>query len=380
MQTTQDSVASVGALEQGHQRLVAWAFIALMAVGAWQMVGALAHHGEMDYPRSWADFKEGRLTTTLEKQLDQKLPARDGLIAFANGLRYALLGGAAEQVRVGRGNWLFLTEELRYDAQGEEHLAARADLLQGVNQALQQRGVTLIVALVPDKARVYAEQLRSGTYPGYNAGRYAQALAALAQRGVPTVDLLKAFETERAQHEVYYRTDTHWNQVGAALAAARIAEAAHALKLSWPKTVYQTTQSTDTVPREGDLMRLMGLAPLPASWRPADDLEAEAQTQAQGGSLSGGGGLFGDVQVPVTLVGTSYSQRGNFQGYLQQSLSAQVLNMAKDGGGFLQAASNYFADDSFKTSPPKLLVWEVPERFLTQPLKDEVGWLVRQGW
>lgn len=379
-QTVSSPAPEVSVLERAHERLAAFAFIALMAVGAWQMFGAMAKHSEMEYPRSWADFKEGRMTTTLENQLDQKLPWRDGLIATANGLRYALLDGAADQVRVGRGNWLFLTEELRYDAQGAEHLAARVELLQGVNQALKKKGTTLIVALVPDKARVYADQLRAGAYPAYNQDRYAQALAALNERGVPTVDLLHAYETARASQEIYYRTDTHWNQVGAALAAQRIADTARTLKLSWPTTAYQTTQSTDVTPRQGDLMRLMGLAPLPASWRPADDLEAEAQTQAQSGGASAGLGLFGDVQVPVTLLGTSFSQRGNFQGYLQQSLSAQVLNMAKDGGGFLGAASSYFADDAFKTSPPKLVVWEVPERFLTPALKDEKGWLARQGW
>jgi alginate O-acetyltransferase complex protein AlgJ len=54
-----------------------------------------------------------------------------------------------------------------------------------------------------------------------------------------------------------------------------------------------------------------------------------------------------------------------------------VLNTAKDGGGFLQAITAYLKDDSFKTSKPKVLIWEIPERMLQSPISDEKGWLDR---
>jgi alginate O-acetyltransferase complex protein AlgJ len=72
----------------------------------------------------------------------------------------------------------------------------------------------------------------------------------------------------------------------------------------------------------------------------------------------------------VVLVGTSYSLRANFHGQLQQQLGAEVLNVAKDGGGFMQAMNDYLNDDAFKTTPPKLMVWEVPERVFSSPLTD----------
>jgi alginate O-acetyltransferase complex protein AlgJ len=71
--------------------------------------------------------------------------------------------------------------------------------------------------------------------------------------------------------------------------------------------------------------------------------------------------------------------RGNFHGHLQQALSAKVLNMAKDGGGFLQAMTDYLKDDAFKQSKPKLIVWELPERMLRLPLDGEKDWLARVG-
>lgn len=101
-------------LEKIHQDATAWALFFIMVFGLWQLTGALLHHQQMNYPDTWSDFFEGRLTTTLEKQIDKNLPLREEIIAVANGIRYNLTGGATDQVRLGRQGWLFLTEEIRF--------------------------------------------------------------------------------------------------------------------------------------------------------------------------------------------------------------------------------------------------------------------------
>lgn len=365
-------------LESGHQNMAAFALLVLMVFGGAQLWGAWRTPQGLSYPQSWTDFWEGKTTTTLERQLDQHLPLRTQLIAWANGLRFKLTGGAGEQVRVGREGWFFLTEEVQHVADGGQNLIVRADLLQGVQRALHQKGITLLMVLVPDKARVDASRLLGGKYPEFNAPRYSQALSALQSRGVNTVDLLAPFVAARTQNEIYYRTDTHWNQAGAEVAAQSIAKAVQALPLQLPPTRFTTEPTSAAATRMGDLVQLMGLAPLPAFMRPADDVEAPVQTLQA--SADAGNSLFGDAHVPVVLLGTSYSLRGNFHGYLQQNLNAKVLNMAKDGGGFLQAAGIYFRDEAFRSSPPQLVVWELPERFLYLPLKEEPDWLRGLGW
>lgn len=230
----------------------------------------------------------------------------------------------------------------------------------------------MLVAIIPDKSRIYSEKLIGWQYPKYNDTRYTSALAELGRRNIASVNLLDPLLKISSEHEVYYRTDTHWNQLGAQIAAEQIARVAQALPLG--ETVhFQTYQASIKQPRQGDLVKLMGIAPLPPIWRPQDDLEAAAFTQQISKSTTATD-LFGDMQIPVTLLGTSYSLRGNFHGYLQQKLSVPVLNMAKDGGGFLQAASSYFTSEEFHTSPPRLIIWELPERFLYAPLKEELEW------
>jgi len=360
-----------------HQAFAALAFIAVMLVGAWQITAAALNSDGLEFPRTLLDFREGRTTQELEKQLDKHLPVRSSLIAGANTLRYLITGGGGDQVRTGRDQWLFLTEELRYDAGGAANLRARADMLGTAALRLNEQGVKLVVALVPDKARIYETKLASGQYPAYNQSRYQDALAALRERKVTTVDLLQPLTQAAAKSEVFYRTDTHWNQVGAEVVARAVASQVQQLGISLDTTTFKTTSEGSPVERVGDLIRLMGLQDMPNALRPMPDQEAAAST-SQISTESAGGGLFGDVAaVPVVMTGTSYSMRGNFHGYMQQALSSKVLNTAKDGGGFLQAATAYLTDEAFRSAKPKILIWEVPERFLMTKLEDESKWLAK---
>ena len=344
-------------------------FVCIMSLGVWQFASSsLAIQGN-DLPQSWRDFREGRTTGKLEKELEQKMPARPTLIAFANAVRYLLTNGAGEQVRMGNDQWLFLTEELRFDLDGINNLTARTNLIAKVKQHLENKHVKLVIALVPDKARVYANHLANKHYPAATASRYMNALTALRSRGVTVVDLLAPLTQAAQTQEVYYRSDTHWNQAGAKIAAIAIAQLINATELKFDKTEFKSTTSNKNTERPGDLIRLMGLENTPNTFRPSADTEYTITTGQT--SSDSPAGLFGDSNTQITLTGTSYSLRGNFHGFLQEALSAKVLNAAKDGGGFLHASIQYLKDDSFKITPPKVLVWELPERFLQVAQDDE---------
>lgn len=374
-----DSPVNSSSLPSRYTALAALTLVGVMLTGVWQIMGAVTQPDGLEFPRTWLDFREGRTTGTLEKQLDHKLPARASLIAVANSVRYLLVGGAGEQVRLGQNGWLFLTDELRFESDGPAHLQIRADLLATAAGALKQQGIQLVVVLVPDKARVYAKQLTSRQYPTYNQSRYQDALDALNVRHVAVVDLLNPLTQARADGDVYYHSDTHWNQRGARVAANAVATALqqHGIELE-PTTFASSTDTSAATERPGDLIHLMGLDHMPNTLRPAPDHEIPLVTR-QTSADSAAGGLFGDVSVPVALTGTSYSLRGNFHGFLQEALSAKVLNAAKDGGGFLQATTAYLKDESFQSAKPKVLVWEVPERFLLTKLEGEEKWLEQVG-
>ena len=360
-----------------YAAVAAVTFVGVMLVGLWQIAAAAWSPDQLVFPRTWLDFREGRTTGTLEKQLDKRLPARTTLIATANSLRYLLTRGGGEQVRIGSDGWLFLTDELKFDADSSAHLDARARLFGAAARGLDRQGVKLVIALVPDKARVYSGKLTGGQYPAYNLSRYKDSLAALGKQGVVVVDLLTPLAAAASQSQVYYSSDTHWSQTGAQIAANTVALAVRKLGVELEKTTFVTSVTAEKTERPGDLIRLMGLGDTPNALRPPSDMEIPMVTKQTSVEAAG---LFGDAAVPVALTGTSYSLRGNFHGFLEQALSAKVLNTAKDGGGLLQATTAYLKDDAFKSARPKVLVWEVPERFLYTKLDDEPNWLTSVGF
>jgi alginate O-acetyltransferase complex protein AlgJ len=56
---------------------------------------------------------------------------------------------------------------------------------------------------------------------------------------------------------------------------------------------------------------------------------------------------------------------------LEQHLGLAVANLAKDGGDFAGAAKEYLTGATFHDNPPKLVIWEIPERVIEMPLKAD---------
>lgn len=349
--------------------------IALLAVIAWGAVQGYRaiRHAPDDrpaVPMGWEALLDGRMTQTFEKNFDQRLPARPALIAAANSAQYVIKRGAGDQVRVGREEWLFLAEEVQYHKDGDANLRARAEMVGQVARKLEQRGVKLVVAVVPDKARIYESRLAGGEMPDYAKRRYADFLGRIRSAGVIAPDLATPLTVAASKQEkLYYSTDTHWNQNGARLVARELAATIGRLGVSLPEERFATSVSKPAGKRPGDLLKLMGLTAVPDAVRPNADVEEPVTTvsTAPAAEMS----LFGDATPPVTLVGTSFSLRGNFHGYLQESLSARVLNLGADNAGFSQAITGYLTNAAFRDTPPQVLVWEIPERFLQTPLEKD---------
>ena len=246
-------------------------------------------------------------------------------------------------------------------------MRTRADTLHQIAKDLAAQGIALQVVLVPDKARVENAHACGVPYSEQSQGRYA-AFAKLLD-GLPVVDVLSAFNGVR--NPLYYRTDTHWNQDGAAIAAAATASATDApIDRDRPFD----TQFGPEADRAGDLLRLMSLdkvPDLPLPLRPLPDRERPATTK-ETNPPADTGSLLDDAPVPqIALVGSSYSVNANFHGALEQAMSAPIGQFAQSGGAFWGSARDYFRSPAFKETPPKLVIWEIPERVVNQPIGEE---------
>jgi alginate O-acetyltransferase complex protein AlgJ len=89
------------------------------------------------------------------------------------------------------------------------------------------------------------------------------------------------------------------------------------------------------------------------------------------GTLSpgSGAGLFDIPDIPITLVGTSFStgEVWDFAGAIRYSLQADLLNVGAEGVGPFIPMHRYLLSDTYREIAPSLVIWEIPERYLTLP-------------
>jgi alginate O-acetyltransferase complex protein AlgJ len=188
----------------------------------------------------------------------------------------------------------------------------------------------------------------------------------LKGRGIASLDLTATLLNTPGER--YYRSDTHWNETGSYASAQVVATTLAGLGWSAVSPSGAVTLNPVRIPRSGDLIHLAGLDGLPAFLRPPVEL---AQVTEVPPVEVVSDDLFGDSGTPgVALIGTSYSRNSNFVPFLAHRLGEPVANLAKDGGDFAGAATAYFSGATFLNTPPKLVIWEIPERVIEMPLKD----------
>jgi alginate O-acetyltransferase complex protein AlgJ len=349
------------------------AVIALLGWGFWQGVTAMAKPEALDRVRQTLSFSallKGETAAAVNHAMAHNLPIDPQFRAAGGILRWNLFRSAGPQVRAGCDDWLFLTEELRPWPDAEAHQTARLAALKRVSDSLARQNIQLLVVVVPDKARVYTNELCGVPWSAESQQRYAAFTAALQSAGLRQLGLLPALEAAKANAPVFYRTDTHWSQFGAATAAAAIAESGRAAGME-PEERFRTTAEAAETNGPGDLLRLMSLDKVPNWLRPTPDRQHAESTAAVDPAATGGGGLLDEAPVPpVALIGSSYSVNANFHGRLQEALGVTVTNFAEAGGGFYRAAETYFSSLAFRETPPKMVIWEVPERVINQPIEE----------
>ncbi len=326
---------------------------------------------------SWHALADGEPMTALGQFLLKQNPLADPLVTADRVIAWTVAGDLGTRVRRGCENWLFLTDELEIHADRAQLLIRNLIIVEQVAEFLKRRDIVLTVALVPDKSRVEAGERCGLDRASVLGPRYDTALARLRAAGIATVELLPALAA--LDGERYYRTDTHWNERGARRAAETIAASLRQAGLAPKPGQADFRVATEPVrERIGDLIRLAGLDRVPFPLRPRGDMEASTLIEQ---SAKAGIGILDELPAPqVAVLGTSFSRRANFTNFLALALTAPVINKALDGASLTSAAIAYFADPAFTAAPPRVIVWEIPERILDQPVAaSDEAWAEKLG-
>ncbi len=322
---------------------------------------------------TWSTFMDGKVSNEIARAME-KTPLPSKAAQLERGLSWLAVRDLGPRVRQGCPGWLFVADELTPHAKAALHADARAAVVADINERLLARNIQLFVMVVPDKSRIEAEQLCGLSRSEQFEGRVRTWVASLQERGIRILDTEPALRASGTN--AFLRTDTHWSQAGAEraahAAAAAILKMPNADGLLQPRQQYTITRDAISLV-QGDLIRLAGIDWLPPSLLPPlDEVRKTSFTPVQNTAGNGEDDLFGDADLPgVALIGTSFSRNSHFLPFLQTALQTKIGDFARDGGDFSGAARAYFNSVAFKETPPRLLIWEIPERVLQQPLGDD---------
>ncbi|MBM7060046.1 alginate O-acetyltransferase [Pseudomonas sp. UL073] len=338
-------------------------FLALIfGLGAWSVRGFFGYSVPPD-----TQVLNGKLAKALETRYDAEFPLKRLATNLWAAMDYTLFKEGRPGVELGRHNWLFSDEELDPVAKGEQHVENNLRLVEGVRQSLARHDIKLLLAIVPSKARLYPEHLGEVQPASLRRDLYQRFHVQVRRAGIVAPDLLASLERAKGNGALYLRTDTHWTPHGAEVVAQRIGLAVQRRMPLEGERQRFVTDFGATAPYKGDLTSFLPLDPLFSDLLPPPDRLQQRTTRAlDAEQAASGDALFADDQVPVVLVGTSYSAnpKWNFQGALRQALGTDLVSFAEEGQGPLQPMLKYLQSDELKNSPPQLVIWEFPERYL----------------
>ncbi len=203
---------------------------------------------------------------TLSKKIDAYLQDHFGLrqvlIRTNRDLTKPLLGIGNNSVLIGRdGRMFYLGEETMRQSAGlllrDLRVSDTVDLLAEMKDALGAHGIRFLVAVPPNAATIYQDDLPRWAQNLGEKTEYDALLEKLAARHVQAVDLRPAMTAAaRSDGSVYYMHDTHWSAGGALTAFNVIVEAdTHRDWRLDPKS----SLGPAIVRKGGDLARLFGV-------------------------------------------------------------------------------------------------------------------------
>lgn len=324
---------------------------------------------------SAADVIRGKSSHLIEQRYEEHFPLRDWITGAWAAFNYRFFKDGHDGVLVGEQEWLFTTEEYRWGKDALTNVSLAADYIASVDAHLAARDIELVVVLIPGKVQVYQEFSKTLS-PQVKSALYQVALDKIGQSGLAVYPALKPLVAAKADAQTFMRTDTHWSPHGAQQVAKGLAED-FAILAGDQNFV---SSEMEVVPFSGDLMEFIPVTPYFAGSGPERETLKKFLTEQ--GDDGAGLGLFADEpKLDLALVGTSYSANDDwhFTGFLKSALGRDLLDYSVEGQGPFNPMQALLNKKTFQQEGIRQVVWEIPVRYLVQPIPSSVSKPSGQG-
>jgi hypothetical protein len=254
---------------------------------------------------------------------------------------------------------------------------------------LREKGIDLLVTIVPGKPSIYSEYLSKGN-PGKFESPSMRFLRELDSAGVKAVDLFTPFINEKkndldTEDLLYLKKDTHWKARGAWLAASIVAERIRKYPWYQDGTVEYVIDTVEVM-RDGDIAQMSTLPNVKINELqchfPAEKTKCYQVSKVyrdENGEIAGKVLYKDDYKnSKILLLGDSFSRiyqtdeprSAGWISHIAYHLKQPIATIVNDGGAStivreILARKNYLLKDK------KLVVWEFVERDIRY---GENGW------
>ena len=242
--------------ETGTKILLIGSFAASLVLPTLVYPAVRSHLDQQNYEnRELASFPElsatnfDNIPTEFEAYYNDHVPFKNLFVKAKTKLDLELLNESSiSDVTVGKENWLFYT----VSEVGEDALA---DAITSVNEKMKERGIRFVMFEAPNKESVYAEYMPDSVRVYGSESRLDAALPELAAQGLPVYDMKPELLKEADTYQLYYKYDTHWNQIGSFIGSQQIAQT-----LLGTSTPLSAVSIEAAGPTSGDLARMLNMA------------------------------------------------------------------------------------------------------------------------
>lgn len=212
-----------------------------------------------ELPRTTNDFT--RFPALFDGYYSDRFGLRTTLTQYYSWLKFRMGDSPSKEVLIGKNGWLFLGADGPDDPIGdvrnvnlysENNLRRMSNFLNGMHHWLKKEGIEFLIFVAPNKHTIYFDQLPDYITRVNEQSALDQLYEHLKQHtDVKTVDLRRALIKEKNNSELYYKTGSHWNFMGANIAQYEILKVVEQLfpgKISaelYDKSIFKYMEATD---------------------------------------------------------------------------------------------------------------------------------------
>jgi len=189
-----------------------------------------------DFPKlEWSPKALTEFPSQFELFFNDHFGLRDQLTQVYSLYSILLKSSSNPKVLIGLEDWLFyvnpeegnsLEDHRRNDPLTVEELRSWKVGLEEKHAWLKQQGIPYLFIVIPDKYSIYPEYMPKHIRQVGKQTRLDQLVDYMKNSEVPVLDLRPALLRAKQQGQLlFYKTDTHWNDFGAAIAQYEILRA-----------------------------------------------------------------------------------------------------------------------------------------------------------